>query len=177
MRLEIRRYDDPVAQRLVAEVQAEYVQRYGGPDRTPVDPAEFAPPKGLFLVGVLAGLPVVCGGWRVHEQAVGGAPTVEIKRMYVAAVARRRGLARRVLAELEHTAARAGNRYAVLNTGDRQPEAIALYESAGYHAVSGFGTYRDSPSTRFYGKPLPPAIDIPARRLSVEGTSQRQPPG
>ena len=41
-------YDHPDAQRLIAEVQAEYVQRYGGPDASPVDPLEFAAPQGRF---------------------------------------------------------------------------------------------------------------------------------
>jgi hypothetical protein len=45
-------YDHPDAQRLIAEVQAEYVWRYGGPDSSPVDPAQFRPPQGLFAGGV-----------------------------------------------------------------------------------------------------------------------------
>jgi GNAT superfamily N-acetyltransferase len=152
--LEARRYDDPVVQRLVAEVQAEYVVRYGGPDRAVVDPAEFAPPHGLFLVGLADAVPLACGGWRVHEDPVGGVPTVEIKRMYVASTARRRGLARLVLAELERTAASAGHRAVVLNTGYKQPEAVNLYESCGYHEIPGYGLYRDTPGAFFYGKLL-----------------------
>ena len=42
----------------------------------------------------------------------------------------------------------------VLETGLKQPEAIALYESAGYVPVVGFGYYKDSPTARYYGKPL-----------------------
>jgi hypothetical protein len=48
-------YADPVAAKLIAELQAEYVTRYGGPDETPVEPSEFDPPDGLFLVGSLDG--------------------------------------------------------------------------------------------------------------------------
>ena len=52
-------YDDPLAQYLVEAVQQEYVQRYGGRDAAVVEPAEFLPPQGLFLVvevdGVAAG--------------------------------------------------------------------------------------------------------------------------
>ena len=43
-------FDSELAQSLVAEVQQEYVRRYGGQDETPIDPAEFAPPDGSFLV-------------------------------------------------------------------------------------------------------------------------------
>jgi GNAT superfamily N-acetyltransferase len=152
--LQPRPYADPLVQDLVAQVQAEYVLRYGGHDRTPVEPAEFSPPQGLFLVGWLDGTAIACGGWRVHDQPVAGRAAVEIKRMYVAATARRRGLGRVVLAELERTAAVAGHGYAVLNTGTAQPEAIALYRACGYHDIPGFGIYRDSPTARFFGKAL-----------------------
>jgi GNAT superfamily N-acetyltransferase len=154
LNLQPRRYDDPLVQGLVAQVQGEYVQRYGGEDRAAVDPAEFAAPDGLFLVGWLDVTPVACGGWRLHEEPVDGLSAVEVKRMYVATMARRRGLARAVLAELERTALAAGHRYVVLNTGVRQPEAIALYTACGYSRIDGFGYYRHSGGARFFGKPL-----------------------
>ena len=53
MRIEAVSYDHPEAVRLIAEVQQEYVSRYGGEDQSPVDPAEFAPPRGLHLGKVL----------------------------------------------------------------------------------------------------------------------------
>jgi GNAT superfamily N-acetyltransferase len=154
LKLEPRRYDDPLVQDLVAQVQEEYMQRYGGEDRAAVDPAEFAAPDGLFLVGWLDGTAVACGGWRLHEEPMDGRSAVEVKRMYVAVTARRRGLARAVLAELERTAVAAGHGYVVLNTGVGQPEAIALYLACGYRAIAGFGYYRAARGARFYGKPL-----------------------
>jgi GNAT superfamily N-acetyltransferase len=147
--IEQRPYDDADVVRLVAEVQAEYVIRYGGVDAAVVEPDEFAPPLGLFLVGLSDGVPSVTGGWREIEPGV-----VEIKRMYVVPAARRRHLARRMLAELEATAAAAGAERVVLNTGPEQPEAVALYESCGYQAVPGFGHYACTPGALFYGKPL-----------------------
>ncbi len=149
-RLEPRPYEDIHVQELVATVQAEYVDRYGGPDEAAVEPGEFDPPDGLFLVGLLDGAPVATGGWRPIGSD--GGDTVEIKRMFVVAGARRRGLARRMLAALEESAAAAGARRIVLNTGDRQPEAIELYESSGYVPVDGFGHYACHPGAIFYGK-------------------------
>ena len=134
---------------MVADVQAEYIALYGGEDAAAVDPADFAPPTGLFLVGVLDGAAVATGGWRRL-----GSDDAEIKRMYVAPAARRRGLARRVLSELERTAARAGVARLVLNTGPEQPAAIALYEDAGYAPVPGFGHYACHPGALFFGKTL-----------------------
>src|SRR4051794_24288838 len=72
VRLRAVPYDDPVARELVARVQAEYTERYGGPDAAAVDPAEFLPPAGLFLIAAVDGAPAGCGAWRGHEAGVGG---------------------------------------------------------------------------------------------------------
>jgi ribosomal protein S18 acetylase RimI-like enzyme len=150
-------YDHPDAVTLITGVQQVYVDRYGDEDITPVDPAEFSAPQGYFVVGYLDGVPAACGGWRAHDEApeeplqVGDA---EIKRMYVVDSARGRGLARRVLAHLEETAVSAGRTRIVLETGTRQPEAIALYESSGYDRMPNFGTYRDHPDSLCFGKDL-----------------------
>ncbi len=91
-RFEPRPYADPDVVAMVAEVQAEYVVRYGGEDEAAVEHDEFVPPQGLFLVGLLGGEPVVTGGWRRLPAVEGGPGVVEIKRMYVRAAARRRGI-------------------------------------------------------------------------------------
>jgi GNAT superfamily N-acetyltransferase len=137
---------------LVARVQREYVIRYGGPDGAVVDPAEFRPPAGLFLVAEVDGAPAGCGAWRVHEPGV-----VEVKRVYVEPAVRRQGLAQLLMAELEDSAAAAGHRRVVLNTGDRQPEALALYAALGYTPVPGYGVYAQAPGAVFLGKDLPEA--------------------
>ncbi|CAN5426733.1 GNAT family N-acetyltransferase [soil metagenome] len=148
-------YGDPDAIRLVADVQAEYVERYGSPDASPLDPLMFEPPAGSFYVGYLGGDPVVTGAWRRSGVRVFDTDrTAEVKRMYVAPQARGRGLARQVLLHLEESAADAGYEALVLETGLKQPEAIALYESSGYVRVPGFGYYRDSPLSRCFGRPL-----------------------
>lgn len=146
-------YADPVAQSLIEQVQQEYVVRYGGRDAAVVDPAEFSAPLGLFLVAEVGGVPAGCGGWRLHERGPEGSGA-ELKRMYVGSDFRRRGLAALLLAELERTAAAAGHRRLVLNSGDRQPEALALYERAGYTPVPGYGIYADAPDAVFLGKEL-----------------------
>jgi len=138
---------------LVARVQLEYVERYGSPDESPVDPAVFDPPEGLFLVGYDGAEPVATGAWRRSPvRVLGGTSAVEVKRMFVVPECRGRGLARAVLAALEARAAGAGHDLVVLETGLRQPEAIALYRSAGYEEIPGFGYYRDAPLSRCFGK-------------------------
>lgn len=156
-------YDDPDSLRFVDAVQAFYVERYGGADRTPVDPAEFAPPRGIFVLGSLPGTgPVCCGGWRRHDAST-IAPVdrgvlrpgdAEIKRMWVDPAHRRRGLATAVLAELERTAAAAGCSRTVLESGTEQPEALAFYRVRGYTGIPGFGVYRDEASSVCFAREL-----------------------
>ncbi|MCK7624942.1 GNAT family N-acetyltransferase [Streptomyces sp. RS10V-4] len=157
--MEIRpvRYDHPDAVRLDREVQQEYARRYGGDgDATPLDPEMFVPPNGLYLIAYEDGTPLATGGWRVQEDtAEGYAPgDAEIKRMFVVPGARGRGLARRILAALEADARAAGRIRMVLETGSKQPEAIALYASSGYATVPKFGYYRGYESSLCMGKPL-----------------------
>jgi GNAT superfamily N-acetyltransferase len=146
------RYDDPVVQELNCEVQAEYGRRYGGDgDSSPMDPEQFAPPKGIFLLAILDSEPVGMGGWRWGGPAEGDA---EIKRMYVREGRRRGGVAWMVLAELERTAKEAGVRRLVLETGTAQPEAIAMYRGAGFVDIPAFGHYASSPEAVHLGKEL-----------------------
>ena len=156
LRIERVGFGHPDAMRLIAEVQQEYVARYGGMDETPLDPVMFEPPLGSFFVGYLDDVPVVSGAWRRRDdvEAFGTTDVAEIKRMYVAPSGRGRGLARLMLAHLEATAAEAGAAVSVLETGTAQPEAMALYESSGYVPVAKFGHYREYPSSRCYGKRL-----------------------
>jgi GNAT superfamily N-acetyltransferase len=149
-------YDDPVAQDLVERVQLEYVARYGGRDEAVVDPAEFLPPAGLFLVAEVDGAPAGCGAWRALPTG-----EAEIKRVYVEPAFRRRGLAQLIVAELEDGAARAGHGSVVLNTGKEQPEALALYARLGYTPVTGYGVYACAPGAVFLGKELVPTEESP----------------
>lgn len=146
----------PDALALIAEVQAEYVVRYGGPDDTPLEPTMFEPPQGAFYVGYVDRQPTATGAWRRHDPVAGvpDAPCAEIKRMYVGAAHRRLGLARVMLAHLEREARSAGAATMILETGLRQPEAIDLYTSSGYLPIPGFGFYRDAPLSRCFAKPL-----------------------
>lgn len=148
-------YGHPDAMRLIDEVQAEYVVRYGGPDETPLDRLMFVPPVGSFFVGYRGEDAVATGAWRSSDvAALGTSRTAEIKRMYVVPRAQRAGHARAMLSHLESTARAAGFEAMILETGDKQPEAIRLYTSAGYEPVPAFGHYKDSPENRCFGRLL-----------------------
>jgi GNAT superfamily N-acetyltransferase len=118
--LEIRRtgYLDRTARVLIDAAMADLAVRYGSADETPVDPAEFAPPDGDFVVAFLDGVPLGCGGWRSHGRDGSAA---EIKRMFTRAEARRRGVGRAVLHAVEESARAAGRVRVALETGKLQP--------------------------------------------------------
>lgn len=90
----------------------------------------FAAPGAAWLVVYEDGRPVACGGMRQLELGVG-----EVKRMYVADGARRRGHGRRLLAELERLALAAGHTRMRLLTTEVLVEARALYRAAGYREI------------------------------------------
>ncbi|MFF1572969.1 GNAT family N-acetyltransferase [Leifsonia sp. NPDC058292] len=126
---------DPLAAPLVEELSREYDERYGLNDGIPSSaelsryPAEVfsAERGGTFILLLADGAPVAGGAFKQE-----GPGTVEVKRVWTHSAFRRRGLARRVMAELEDEARRRGITTVVLTTGARQPEAVALYRSLGY---------------------------------------------
>jgi putative acetyltransferase len=143
-RLEVARADvtSALALALIAELNAELTATYPEPGATHfrLDPEDVSESRGAFLVASLAGEPVGCGAVRRID-----AETAEIKRMYVKAGLRGRGIARRILDELEAHARRLGVRRVVLETGDRQQRALDLYVRAGFARIAPFGEYIDSP--------------------------------
>ncbi len=152
LRLRAARYDDPALAPLLDGLRAEYERRYGSGEQLDLVPAEdFAPPGGAFVVVEDGGRVVAGGGLRrLDSDPAAG----ELKRMWTDPAHRRRGPARRVLAALEAAARAAGDDRLVLESGTAQPEALALYERAGYTPVAPYGRYADEPGTRSLGRPL-----------------------
>lgn len=97
------------------------------------DAGELRPPHGLFLVARLHGKPVGCAGLKLPPGA-----RAEVKRMWVAPHARRLGLGRRFLAELEARAALLGHDVLRLDTNKALSAAIGLYHSYGFQEVTAF---------------------------------------
>ncbi|MEV0740022.1 GNAT family N-acetyltransferase [Streptomyces sp. NPDC050549] len=151
-------FDHPDAVKLNDEVQAEYHVRYGdGGDSTPLAPTDFEPPRGVYFIAYDANDdPVATGGWRSQDANGEGHEDgdAELKRMFVIEQARGRGLARHMLAALEENARAAGRTRMVLETGTKQPEAIALYTSSGYEPCVKFGYYRHFDDSRCFAKAL-----------------------
>jgi GNAT superfamily N-acetyltransferase len=127
--------DDARVRPLLDELAVEYDSRYGdlfGRDSAAEElnrypAAEFQAPDGALLIIRENGESVAGGAFRRYD-----ARTAEFKRIWTHSAHRRRGLARRVLAELERLAGARGYGRVYLTTGPRQPEAKHLYLNTGY---------------------------------------------
>ena len=89
------------------------------------------------LVAYVDSEPVGCGALRAYK-----ADTVEVKRMFVPFERRGQGIASQILTGLEAWAAELGFRKCILETGQKQPEAIALYTKSGYTVIPNYGQYQ-----------------------------------
>jgi putative acetyltransferase len=102
-----------------------------------------------FFVARQAGQAVGCGAIRIDPAGYG-----EVKRMFVSTEARGLKLGRRILDRIEEEARREGLACLRLETGIHQPEALALYRSAGYAERGAFGAYAPDPLSVFMEKIL-----------------------
>jgi GNAT superfamily N-acetyltransferase len=151
--LEFRRegLTSTIATAMIRALNTELAERYPeeGANHFRLDGEEVAEGRGGFLVAYHEGDAVACGAIRRLDSE-----TAEIKRMYVEPQFRGQGLGRRLLTRLETEGRRLGVKRIVLETGERQPEALALYERAGFRRVSPFGEYVGSPLSVCMAKEL-----------------------
>jgi len=112
-----------------------------------VDPATIV---GVILVRDADGEPVGHAALR----ALGD--ELEVKRVFVDRRVRGQGASRALMAELERLALARGAARLILQTGDRQPEAIALYERIGYQPIEIYPPYVRFPTSRCFAKSLVP---------------------
>jgi putative acetyltransferase len=80
--------------------------------------------------------------------------TMEVKRMYVSPECRQRGIATKILAELEKWASELGYAKCILETGKKQPEAITLYQKKGYKQIPNYGQYAGVENSLCFEKKL-----------------------
>jgi putative acetyltransferase len=137
--------DAPDALAIIGRLNAELDARYPEPGANffRLDPDEVRPGRGAFVLARTGGIAIACGGVRLLEGVL--PRTAEIKRMFVDPAARGRGIAARVLEALKDRARSLGALRLMLETGARQPEALALYARAGFERIAPFGEYVGSP--------------------------------
>jgi GNAT superfamily N-acetyltransferase len=138
---------------LFAELDLDLGRRYGDGEAVHVSRSDFDAPQGRLLVAT-CGEPGRLVGWAGVRALPDRLGVAELKRMFVRPDARHRGVARALLTACEQAAAHLGYSALWLETGLRQPEAVALYRSAGYTEVVRFGQFRDQPESVYLGREL-----------------------
>ncbi len=140
--------DNPDFQELVRHLDAELLVRDG-------DEAEFYLQFNKIdtikhaVVAYDGEEAVGCGALRPYDDG-----KAEVKRMFVALEKRGRGIASQVLIELETWGAELGFKKCILETGHKQPEAIALYTKNGYHTIPNYGKYQNVENSVCFEKEL-----------------------
>lgn len=150
-------FDHPASVELRQAQRDELEIRYETPDSEPGIAPTAADVTAFYVAFSDDGEPIACGGLRELDATHG-----EVKRMYAAPGARGTGVAAAVLATLEQDAAARGWTRLLLETGDRQPDAIRFYTREGYAPIPNFGHYAGVEASRCFEKLLiaeDPALD------------------
>jgi len=146
----------PVARGLITHLVRELADRYPedqGEEEASFNPADATGLRSVVVVAWFGSEPVGCGALRPLP---GTADTAEIKRMFVLPASRGKGFGREILQDLEKHARTFGYARLVLETGIRQPEAIALYEKSGFTRIPNFAPYEDSVRSLCFEKIISP---------------------
>lgn len=135
------------AKLLIKELSDELGARYGDDGSGAFKPDDTEVPNACFVIARIAGNSVGCGALvPLHDEIA------EVKRMYVKKEIRGKGISIKILAELEKYAKEFGYKKIWLETGVMQPEAIGLYEKAGYIRIKNYGKYENNPLSVCYEK-------------------------
>ncbi|MBZ9750006.1 GNAT family N-acetyltransferase [Deinococcus sp. HMF7604] len=145
---------DPRVQALMNAQQRELRALYQDTDeRTePFDPMTLTGEGCVLLAAEEEGELVACGALKRWD-----AESAEVKRMYTVPDARGRGIGRALLEELQARGQAEGYARLVLETGDQQAAALALYERAGFRRIPNFGYYEGIENSLCFALPLKPA--------------------
>lgn len=141
----------PVARLMMERLTEELAARYGDGGGGHYRPEDAEREGAVFIIARLNTEPVGCGAIRPLDPA---SRIGEVKRMYVEPHARGRAVGGALLAGLEELAKQVGYRILRLETGILQPEAMRVYERAGYVQIPCYGYHADDPRSRCFEKQL-----------------------
>jgi len=139
--------DDVAA--LIRQSDALMTALYPAESNHLVDIEQLVQPHVHFFVAREEERALGCGAFVLGESG-----QAEMKRVFVDPTACGKGVARAIMDVLEREAASHGVTLMQLETGIRQPEAIALYRKFGYAERGPFGSYQPDPLSLFMEKQL-----------------------
>ena len=157
----------PTVQQLFLALNAELDERYTeeGANHFELDAQEVAEGQGAIFVLYEGEQAVGCSAIRRIDSY-----SAELKRIFVVPAARGRGFSELLMHATEQEAKKLAVKRLVLETGERQPEAIALAEKFGFARIERFGSYVDSPLSVCMGKVLVDGEStVGSRESTVEG--------
>lgn len=134
---------------LIGLLDADIIERLPGLPTNGLKPNEGEDPLFTFYIARLDGQAVGCGGLRYLEPGIG-----EVKRMFVRPEVRGKGVARRILSQLEARAKELGCTQVLLETSVKHTEAMALYRACGFEVIPNYGQYVGSEISVCFGKRL-----------------------
>ena len=143
-------YLNPDFQKFCEELNKEFWVRYPDSQHN-FEPYNKVDESARIIIAYDDDIAVGCGSFRAWKER----NAVEIKRMYVRPDRRGAGIASNVLSELETWAGEEGYEHSVLETGVKQPEAIALYSRAGYKQIPNYPPYVEVKESVCMKKKLP----------------------
>lgn len=132
--------DNPLFKELVLLLDQELDERYGEIQDGYDQYNEYSSPVDVIIL-TQEGKAIACGAIRQLE----GYNWAEVKRVFVLPNFRGQGLSKKIVEELEKWAIEQEFEAAVLETGIRLHEAIALYKKIGYQEVAKFEPYKELP--------------------------------
>jgi GNAT superfamily N-acetyltransferase len=130
--------DNPDFKTLTARLDEELCRIYG---TNQADYEEYNKITDLptVIIAYANNIPVGCGCFKIYDES-----TVELKRMFVEPELRGKGIASAIVKELERWALELGYNSIILETGNKQPEAINMYHKLGYQDTEKYGQYEDA---------------------------------
>ncbi len=136
-----------IATTLLREAAAEVRPLYAkaGEESLPAPRNDPLGSRDLYVAAFLGGLPVACGSLREHDRT-----TAELRRMYVRRAHRREQIGLAILRHLIAGAPALGYERIILETGNEQAPAIALYENCGFREIAPFGKYTFDETSRCF---------------------------
>jgi putative acetyltransferase len=148
LRIERTTSENPAFAKLVQQLDRELLARYKD-EQAQYDPHNKIENNKTVIIAYINNQPVGCGCIKPIDLF-----TVEIKRMFVLPEHRGKGTAMAIIDELELLAKELSFKRAILETGNRQPEAIAVYKKSGYSIIDNYGPYVNMKSSICMGKYL-----------------------